>query len=52
MVLEHELHESIPMHVQWLNYEENIYELEDHVKEKALNTNLLPKLKFVKKSSS
>jgi hypothetical protein len=38
------LFESIPMHVQELNYKENIYELEDHVGEMAPNPNLSLKL--------
>ncbi len=38
------------MHVQELNYEKNVYELKDHVGEKALNLNLLPKLVFTKKT--
>jgi hypothetical protein len=41
--------ESIPMHVQKLNYKENIYELDDHVGEVAPNPNLLPKLGPTKK---
>jgi hypothetical protein len=31
----HKLFESIPLHVQELNYGENIYDLEDHVGEVA-----------------
>jgi hypothetical protein len=31
MVPKHTLFESILMHIQTLNYKENIYELEDHV---------------------
>ncbi len=45
-----ELFENIPLHFQELNYKKNIYELEDHVGEKAFNSNLLPKLKPVKKT--
>jgi hypothetical protein len=35
--------ESIILYIQELNYEKNIYELEYHVGEKALNSNLSPK---------
>ncbi len=31
MVLKHTLFENILLHVQGLNYRENIYELENHV---------------------
>jgi len=50
MVLRHEFFKNIPLHIQKLNYEEDIYELGDHVGEKALNLNLSPKFKFVKKT--
>jgi hypothetical protein len=43
MVIEHELLESIIMHIQELNYEKCIYELEYHVGEEALKSNLPPK---------
>jgi hypothetical protein len=36
------------MHVQKLDYEEGVYELGDHVGEKALNSNLLPRLGLAK----
>jgi hypothetical protein len=50
MVPEQELLESIPLHIQGLNYGECIYELEDHVGEKALSSNLsLFKLEPIKK---
>jgi hypothetical protein len=39
MVSKYELLESIPLHAQKLNYEINIYELEDHVGEEGLNSN-------------
>jgi hypothetical protein len=45
----HKLFESILLHVQELNYKENIYELEDHVGEVAPNSNLSPKLSSQKK---
>ncbi len=48
MVLECELFESIPLHVPRLNYGEGVYELEDHVGEEALSSNLPPKLGFMK----
>jgi hypothetical protein len=47
----HKLFKSIPLHVQELNYKENIYELEDHVGEVAPNSNLSPKLGPTKKNS-
>ncbi len=40
MVPKHELFESIPLHVQGLNYGEGVYELEDRVKEEAVSLNL------------
>jgi hypothetical protein len=43
----HKLFESIPLHVQKLNCEKGVYELEDHIGEEALNSNLLPKLELV-----
>ncbi len=43
MVLEHELLESIILHIQELNYKKNIYELKYHVGEEASNSNLPPK---------
>ncbi len=39
MVPIYELLKSIPLHTQELNYETNIYELEDHVKGKGLSSN-------------
>jgi hypothetical protein len=50
MVPKHELLESIPLHIQELNCEKGVYELEDHVGEKALGLNLLPKLGPAKKN--
>jgi len=35
---------NIPLHIQKLNYEKSVYELEDHVGEMALSLNLLLKL--------
>jgi hypothetical protein len=49
MVQEHKLFENIPLHVQRLNYGEGVYELEDHVGEKTLNSYLLLKLGSVKR---
>jgi hypothetical protein len=49
MVPKHELFESVSLHVQKLNYEKKNYELEDHVGEKALSSNLPLKLGPVKK---
>ncbi len=43
-----ELLESISLHVQKLNCQEGVYELEDHVGEMALSLNLLPKLGLAK----
>jgi hypothetical protein len=43
------LHEIIPLHDPKLNYREGVYELEDHVGEEALNLDLLPKLRLIKK---
>ncbi len=43
-----ELFESISLHVQELNCGEGVYELEDHVGEMALNSNLLTKLGLAK----
>jgi len=45
-----ELFENIPLHVQELNYNEGVYDLEDHDGEEALNSNLLPKLELTKKT--
>jgi hypothetical protein len=44
MVPKHKLFINIPLHIQKLNYEKNIYELEKHVGEEALSLNLSPKL--------
>jgi hypothetical protein len=49
MVLKGELFESIPSHIYELNYEENIHELKDHVGEEALNLNLPPMLRAIRK---
>ncbi len=46
MVPKHELFENIPLHIQELNYGENVYEQEDHVEENAFTLNLLPKLRL------
>ncbi len=51
MVLELELLESIILHIQKLNYEKNIYELEYHVGEEAMNSNLPPKFGPIKRIS-
>jgi hypothetical protein len=50
MVPKCELFENIPLHFKELNYKNIIYKLEDHVGEKALNLNLLPKLKPAKRT--
>jgi hypothetical protein len=47
MVQEHKLFQSIPLHVQRLNYGEGIYELEDHVNEEALSSKLPLELGFI-----
>jgi hypothetical protein len=49
MVPKHELFESIPLHVQGLNYGEGVYELEDRVGEKTLSLNLTLELGLIKK---
>jgi hypothetical protein len=41
---------SSPLHVQELNYNEGVYDLEDHDGEEALSSNLLPKLEPTKKT--
>jgi hypothetical protein len=38
------------LHIEKLNYEKGIYEMGDHVGEKALNLNLPPKLRLAKKN--
>ncbi len=43
--------QSIPLHIQELNYRKGVYELEGHVGEKVLNSYLLPKLGPSKKTS-
>jgi len=43
------LFENILMHIQGLNFAKGVYELEDHVGQEALSSNLLSKLGFVKK---
>ncbi len=48
-MLERKLCEKIPLHVQELNYEEGVYELEDQVEEEAWGLDLLPKLGLIKK---
>jgi hypothetical protein len=50
MVPKRELPESVPLHVQGLNYEANVNELEDHVGEKGLNLNLPTKLRPTNKT--
>ncbi len=52
MVPKHELFESIPLHEQGLNYEADVCELDDHVKENGLNLNWLTKVMLAKKNSS
>jgi hypothetical protein len=49
MLPKYMLLKSIFLHIQGLNYGKGIYELEDHVGQKALNSNLLLKLGLVKK---
>jgi len=49
MVPKHILLENIFLHFQGLNCRKGIYELEDHVGQEALNSNLLLKLKPIKK---
>jgi hypothetical protein len=49
MVLEHKLLKILPLHIQGLNYAKGIYELEDHVEEEALSSNLLSKFRPIKK---
>ncbi len=44
------LPESIPPHIQKVNCEISVYELEDHVGEKAFNSDLLLKLGLAKKN--
>jgi hypothetical protein len=50
MVPKRKLLESIPLHVRKLNCRGNVYEVEYHVGEKALNMQLPPKLGLAKKS--
>ncbi len=50
MVLKGKLLESIPLHIQKLNYGKGVCELEAHVGEKALSLNLLPKFGPSKKT--
>jgi hypothetical protein len=42
MVPKCKLLENIPLRIQELNYEKNVYELKDHVGEKTLSWNLPP----------
>jgi hypothetical protein len=49
MVPKQELHESIPLRTQKLNYRVNIYGLQDYVGEEGLNSNWLPKFGLAKK---
>jgi len=49
MVLEHVLLKIILLHIQGLHCGEGIFDMEDHVGQEALSSNLLPKLEFVKK---
>jgi hypothetical protein len=51
MVPKRELPEIIPLHDQRLNCGTNVYELEDHVREKGLNLNWLIKLGLAKKKN-
>ncbi len=46
--VKHELFDSIPLHVQGLNCGEGVYELEDHVGEEALSSNLPLELRPIK----
>ncbi len=48
MVPKRKLPQSILLHEERLNYEADVYELEDHVGEKGLNLNWPPKLGPVK----
>jgi len=48
MVQKRKLFKNIPLHVQGLNYGKGVYELEDHVGEKALSSNLLLALGSIK----
>jgi hypothetical protein len=48
MVLKCKLCENIPLHVQELNCEEGVYELEYQVGEEAWGLYLLPKLGLIK----
>jgi hypothetical protein len=48
MVQKHKLFKNIPLHVQGLNCGESVYELEDHVGEEALSSNLLLELGSIK----
>jgi hypothetical protein len=50
MVLECEFLKTIPLHVQKLNYKKNVYELEAHVGEKELRSNLSSKLKPIRRN--
>jgi hypothetical protein len=50
MVPKWELFKSTPLHVQKLNYKEGVYELDDHVGEKALRSGLLLKFGLEKKT--
>ncbi len=50
MVSKRKLPKSIPLHAQVLNYETNIYELEDHVGGKGLNLNQSTKFKPTKRT--
>lgn len=50
MVPKRELFENIPLRIRKFNYEKNVYELEDHVEEKALSSNLLPKVGLARKT--
>jgi hypothetical protein len=49
IVLERMLLDNILLHVQGLNCEKCVYELEDNVEQKALNLNLMSKLRLTKK---
>jgi len=43
------LFKNIFLHIQGLNYREGVYELEDHVGQEILNSNLLLKLRPIKR---
>jgi hypothetical protein len=50
MVPNHELFENIPLHIQGLICEKNVFKMEDHFGEEVLNLNLAPKFGLVEKT--